>query len=190
MTKDIIKLSALLLGLDDVVDYISANQPEAPSKQTQEKIDMLITYLNYILREITKEYYPLYHSEVISSDHQCQIKYTSFTYTPNSIKDIKNSQGDSVTFNLYPEFAKVGFPNANYLVEYSYSPNKISNLFNHLALPIGLEYFIICYGIASEYALSQLLYSEAEMWESKFRNGLKSFKSNKGERRFFARRLK
>ena len=95
-----------------------------------------------------------------------------------------------MTFNLYPEFIKVGFPSTNYLVEYNYLPNKINSVKETLSLPLGVEYFTICYGIASEYALSKLLYSEAEMWESKFKNSLLKFKGVKGERRFYARRLK
>lgn len=189
MTKDILKLSATLLGLDDVYTYLSSETNQV-SPEINKKIDDLIVYLNYILREITKEYYPLKHKEKLISSNQCEIFYNTFSFQPLAIKDIKNHFNDSVTFNIYPEYLKVGKPNEEYIVEYNYYPNQIKNVNDRLNLPIGLEPFIICYGIASEFALSRLLYSEAEMWEGKFKNSLDNFKSRIGERRFFARRLK
>lgn len=189
MTKDVLKLSATLLGLDDVIEYLN-DSTKTPSQDTQNKIDDLIVYLNYVVREVTKEYFPMQHMEVVSSDNQCQIFFTNLSKIAISIKDIKNSMGDSVTFNLYPEFIKVGNQNTNYLIEYNYIPNPIKSVNDSLALPFGLEYFVICYGIASEYSLSRLLYSEAEMWEGKFKNALRYSKSRIGERRFLARRLK
>lgn len=190
MTKDILKLSSTLLGLDDVVEYLNSNQEEAPSEEVSEKINQLLVLTNYILREITKEYYPLSYEEVIFSDSNCQIFYSNFSKRVIAIKDIKNESNLSVTFNLYPEFIKVGCPNAQYFVSYNYTLESIQNINQHLTLPLGLDYFIVCYGIASEYALSKLLYNEAEMWDNKFRNSLERIKSKTGERRFFARRLK
>lgn len=188
MTKDILKLSATLLGLDDVIEHLKSGS--SVSQETQNKIDDLITYLNYTLREITKEYFPLKHTEITKSDNQCQIFFTNLSETAISIKDIKDQFGNSVTFNLYPEFIKLGFPNSNYTIEYNYVPKSVKNINDTLTLPLGLEMFSVCYGIASEYALSRLLYSEAEMWESKFKNSLQFCKNKLGERRFYARRLK
>ncbi len=187
MTKEIIKLSALLLGLDDVVNHIN-NNTEA-SQDTLNKIDELIVFANYILREVTKEYFPLYTEEEVTSDNNSQIFFDKLKNIATAIKDIKQNS-NSVTFNLYPTFIKVGKPNQTYNVCYSYIPKPIQSLSDELYLPLGLDYFVICYGIASEFALSKLLYSEADMWESKFKNSLSQLKSRVGERRFYCRRLK
>jgi len=189
MTKDIIKLSATLLGLDDVVNYLSSPE-EQPSEIVSTKINELIVITNYCLRQIVKEYFSLNHKEIVCSDSNCQIEYKNLSKTPISILDIKNNANLSVTFNLYPEFIKVGTPNSNYLISYNWLPNNIESINQEITLPFGLDYYILCYGVASEYSLSKLLYSEAEMWESKFKNALSSLKNLKGERRFFARRLK
>lgn len=190
MTKDIIKLSATLLGLDDVVKYLSDDNYEQVDAETQEKINQLIVYLNYCIREITKEYLPLKHSQTVKSDNQCQIYFNDFEQSPISILDIKNGCGLSVTFNLYPEFAKVGVPDNNYYITYNYVPKPIHSLTDKLVLPLGLDYFVVAYGVASEYALSKLQYAEAELWESKFKKSLENIKSHTGEKRMFARRLK
>ena len=189
MTKDILKLSATFLGLDEVVEYL--NTPNTtPNQEVSEKLNQLLVYTNYIIREITKEYYPLSTSELLLSDDNCQIYYTNFQEQPIGIKDIKNTSNLSVTFNLYPEYVKVGTPNSEYLVKYNFIPKPIKTIDQNFNLPIGLDYFIISYGVASEYCLSKLLYNEAELWESKFKNSLERIKSRIGDRRFYARRLK
>jgi len=189
MTKDILKLSATFLGLEDVVLFLTKPSSEI-SDEVDKKLNDLIAILNYVLRNITKEYFPLNHEEVLTSNNQCEVYFNTFEYNPISINDVKNSLLDSVTYNIYPEYLKVGKPNNNYLIKYNYVPKKIVNIDDSLVLPLGLEPFTVCYGIASEYALSKLLYSEAEMWESKFKNSLETYRSIKGERRFHSRRLK
>lgn len=190
MTKDILKLSATLLGLDDVVNFLNQSSDEEPSNDVLIKINELLVYTNYCIREITKEFYPLSYSEKVTSDNSCQIYYKTLSHNAISIKDIKNSASLSVTFNLYPDYIKVGNPCQEYQISYNYIPNPITTYDQKFSLPFGLDYFIVCYKVASEYALSKLLYSEAEMWESKFKNSLSNLSSRVGERRFHARRLK
>lgn len=188
MTKDIIQLSALFLGLTDVNDYLK--QPETtPSSDTLDKLEDLLLFTNYVLREVTKNYYPLTTEETLYSNNQCEIEYSSLSKTAIAIKGLVNQTGHSVTFNLYPNYIKVGTPNSKYKITYNYTPNKIKTINEPLTLPLGLDYVVISYGVASEYALSRLLYSEADMWESKFKNALENIKSRSGDRRFFARRL-
>ena len=189
MTKDIIKLSATLLGLDEIVNYLDKKTSTLTS-QMQSNLQDLTTFTSYILREITKEYIPLSHTEEIASDSQCQISFSKLSKKILAVKDIKDSFGNSATFNLYPDYIKVGFPNKTYTITYNYTLGPISSVEQSLTLPLGLDYFTVSYGVASEYALSRLLYSEADMWESKFKNSLESVRSRVGERRFYSRRLK
>lgn len=188
MTKDIIKLSATLLGLTDVIDQIE-EPTNNTAKETSDKIEDLILFTNFVVREITKNYLPLSHTENIYSNENCQIPFINFSKTPIAIKSIKNQSYQPVTFNLYPSFVKVGFPNQQYQITYNYIPNKIETIEQKLDLPFGLGYETVSYGVASEYALSRLLYDEADMWEGKFKNSLENIKSKHGERRFYSRRL-
>ena len=188
MIKDIIKLSATFLGLSDVIEYLK-DTSNTPSNETTEKIEDLILFTNYVIREITKSYFPLSHTEETISNESCEINFSSLSKTAIAIKSIKNSLNQSVTFNLYPNFIKVGFPLSKYTITYNYIPAKIQNLEDSLDLPLGLGFETISYGVASEYALSRLLYNEADMWESKFKNSLENIKSRHGERKFYSRRL-
>lgn len=190
MTQDIIKLAATFLGLDDVTAYLSSTSEEDPTTEVAAKINQLIIFTNYILREITREYYPLKHEEIITSSDEGIISFNNLSKTATAVKDVKNRLGLSVKYNTYPEYIKVESANAEYKVFYNYSPEPIEEISDDIELPFGLDYFIVCFGIASEYALSKGLYEEANMWESKFINSLKNLNTRYAEKRFKCKRLK
>lgn len=188
MTKEILKLSATFLGLYDVVSFLN-NPSTNINEDIRNQLDELLVYMNYILREVTKEYYPLSYEEDIYSNEQCEISFQSFSKNIISIKEVIN-ENNNVTYNIYPTYIKVGKPNTKYLISYNYVLDSVKDINSELILPLGLEPFIICYGIASEYATSKLQYDEANMWESKFKNALQSLKFKVIERKFNSRKLK
>lgn len=188
MTKEILKLSATFLGLYDVVSFLN-NPTTNISDKVQKELDELLIYMNYVLREVTKEYYPLSTEEELYSNDQCEINFSNFTKNIISIKNVINENLPS-TYNIYPSYIKVGKPNSKYSISYNYVIDAIKDINSIFILPLGLEPFIISYGIASEYATSKLQYDEANMWESKFKNALQSLKFKVSERKFNSRRLK
>lgn len=190
MTKEILKLTATFLGLDEVSNYLSSEEETEPSEEVKNQINQLIIFMNYVIREIAKDYFPLNFKETISSDQEGKIFYNKLKKTAIRIKDIKNFLDLSCHFEIFPEYVKVENPNTEYKIFYCYVPKNINNITEEVELPFGVDYFIVCFGVASEYLSSKGLYEEAEMWESKFLSELKSIKHIHGERRFFARRLK
>ncbi len=170
MTKEILKLTATFLGLEEVSNYLSSEEETEPSEEVKNQINQLIIFMNYVIREIAKDYFPLNFKETISSDQEGKIFYNKLKKTAIRIKDIKNFLDLSCHFEIVPK--------------------NINNITEEVELPFGVDYFIVCFGVASEYLSSKGLYEEAEMWESKFLSELKSIKHIHGERRFFARRLK
>lgn len=189
MTKDILLLSATMLGLDDVIMHLSQPEPADADDEVKTKENELIAYLNYVVSQIVKEFMPLSNCEKVCSDSSCQIMYDKLSKQAVSIRMV-SLYGRQVTFNLYPEYLKVGRPNQEYEVFYNYVPEKVKDLTDNLELPLGLSEFVICYGIASEYALSKLLYDEANMWQDKYKNALENLTCRSKERRFYARKLK
>lgn len=190
MTKDILKLASTFLHLDDAVEFLSSSESQEPSAEVKNQINQLIIFTNYIIREITKDYFPLYYKETISSDQDGKIYFNKLSKTAIRIKDVKNFLDLSCHYEIYPEYLKLENANTEYKIFYSYVPKQIKSINDEAELPFGVDYFIVCYGVACEFALSCGLYEESEMWESKFINSLKSLKNQIGERRFFARRLK
>lgn len=219
---NIIKLTATLLGLNDVISYIdnlkseeldSLNQSnqtlatslpsndedilitndagqESQPSVVENKISQLITFANYVLREITKEYFPLRTLETLKSDEDGLIYFSDLSKKVASISNVKNCLGFKVNFMVYPEYIKLERPNSEYIVYYNYYLEPANSLNSALTLPLGLDYYVVSYKLASEYALANLLYSEAELWESKFRKALENINSRGRERRFTSQILK
>lgn len=190
MTKEILKLTSTFLGLDKTTEYLASDQTREPDDETKQQINQLLIFMNYVLREITKNYFPLSQKETISSDQEGKIYFSKLKRTATQIKDVKNFLDLSCHFEIFPEFLKVDNPNTEYKVSYSFAPKTVQSINDEVELPFGVDYFVVCFGIASEFALLKGLYEESQMWESKFNSELKSLKSRTGERRFFSRRLK
>ena len=189
MTKDILKLSAIFLGLQDVLDYIENPSADNVDNQTLNDFNLLLTFINYISREVTKDYFKLSHQEKISSNNQCEIPYENLSKLAISINFIEDDNY-RCTFNLYPNYIKVGKPNTEYQINYNYIPSPITSIDDTLTLPLGLDSFVIAYGVACEFATVKQLYNEANMWESMFKNSLKNLKPKFKERFFKTRKLK
>ena len=68
MTKEILKLTATFLGLEEVSNYHSSEEETEPGEEVKNQINQLIIFMNYVIREIAKDYFPLNFKETISSD--------------------------------------------------------------------------------------------------------------------------
>lgn len=187
MTKEILRLTATLLGLGDVIKYIDE---ENGDEQAEAKVDELIFHLNKVVREITGAFYPLTNEELLISNKDAEIDFATFSKTPCKIREVINRIGLGVDFQMGLSGVKVGLANYCYKVKYNYLPEPVTKLSDPLNLPIGLEAYIVCYGIAEEYALSRLLYDEAQMWRAKYVNSLDKLINRISEKRFAARKLK
>ena len=181
MTKEIIKLTLTILGLDDVLDYLNS-ESEIKNIEYETKLSKMIVLLNYVLRLINKEYFTLSASENLVTDSEGNIDYKLLGHTPVRILDVKNE--------LLLDKLNLERPNATYKVFYNYVLDPITSIDEDVTLPIGLDYATVSYGVASEWAITNLMYDEANMLNSKFLNMLETNKSQVGERRFKARRLK
>lgn len=185
MTKEILLLTLTLLGFDETRQALE--QGELMGEDAK-RVNELLAYTNYVVREVTTKFCPLYECITLKSDDKCQIYYKDFDNEPIAIKWVKDRFNE--TFNLYPEYIKVGKPENQYRICYEYTPKTAKTIDDEVHLPLGISFQTICYGVASEYTLSKLLYDEAAMWQDKFKNSLESTAMHLPERRFKARKLK
>lgn len=190
MTKEIFKLTSSFLGLDDVTNYLSSSEDQTPSEEVKNQLNQLMILMNFVMLKIAKDFVQLNFKETIYSDQEGKIYFSKLQKHAIRIKDVKNFLDLSCQFEIFPDHIKVENANTEYKVFYCYSPKSVLTLSDEIELPFGVDYFVVCFGIASEYLSSKGLYDEAEMWESKFENEIKNQKHIHGERRFFARRLK
>lgn len=180
MLSEIIKNIALILDDQQVLDYLNYNQmieqedgqEEAVKEPTN--IDMYITLINFVLTDIAQNFLCYKCTQDLLSDGQGQIKLADFLHVPCSIKCIKTDSGKKVKFYVTEDDLVVGEANKLFYVEYAYLPDALTSLDDSVLLPLGLDTKTLVYGVVSEYLATKMQYTEANIWELKFKQGLKN----------------
>lgn len=174
MLKDLIYLSSFYLNLNNVTDYLTAldGEEELIDEDRPVELESLITLSNLVIRNVARKFAPLYFEEVLTSNENCEISFDNFSKSVNEVKMVTLNDGLSVTFRVFPEFIKVGLPNTSYKVSYSYIPEEVRELDATLPLPTNITEDDLCFGVCAEYATMEMLYDEASVFESKFKESL------------------
>ncbi len=184
MLKEIIKNTLMLLGRESELEEVETKTEDNFSESTKKMVNSLIKITNLVLSDITRDVSKLSGEAEVVSDDQCQIFYKDFGKKVTGVKSVKHGIVP-VTFNLYPEYIKVGKPNLNYTVEFHYENNKAIKLDDEIVLPICVTASAVSYGVASEYASIHLLYDECNMWEQKYIRAMENIRAKSGERKTF-----
>lgn len=184
MLKEIIKNTLMLLGREAELEEVETKNESEFSPQTKKMVTSLIKITNLVLSDITREVARLSGASKVTSDENCQIYYKNFDRKLIGIKSVKHGICP-VTFNLYPEYIKVGSPNTEYIVEFHFENPKCESLEDEIFLPLAVTSSAVSYGVASEYASIHLLYDECNMWEQKFVRAMENIRDKCGERKAF-----
>lgn len=173
MLKNILIKTSELLNRDDIIKELNS-KIEGKSESIKMDIARLISYYNYTIEKLCREYFEITFSETASSDSYRRISLQNLKYNPlKIIKIIRNQQ--EVFFSEFSTYVLVPNENTDYEIVYSYIPNQLTKLDDELILPKGVSEKIICYGIASEFLASKNSYTQSEYWNNKFM--LEIFKS-------------
>lgn len=173
MLKDILLKTAELINRDDLIEALR-NESEISSQSVQNDIYRMISYYNYTMETLCENYFNIINSELIFSDKNRKINFLNFTFEPKKIDKV-TKDGRPVFFSEYSKYITVPESKTLYEVSYKYLPDRIINLTDEIALPLGVSEKIISYGIASEFLASKNQISQAEYWNNKFM--LEIFKS-------------
>lgn len=173
MLKDILIKTSELINRDDIIMELKSNV-ETTSESLRLDISRLISYYNYTIEKLCREYFKLTKSQVLTSDSFRKISILNLDYEPIKILKI-TSNGNEVSFSEYTNYILVPASNKEYEVYYSYLPDIISDLKAKPILPNGVSEKIVCYGIASEFLASKNLMIQSDYWDNKFM--LEIFKS-------------
>lgn len=184
MLKEIIKNTLMLLGREDELLEVEQKAPSEFAPTTTKIVNSLIKITSLVLSDITREVAKLNGEVELESDENCQIMYKDFGRKVIGVKNVRHGICP-VTFNLYPEYVKVGKPNVKYTIEFCYENEKCTSLDDEIILPISVTPAAVSYGVASEYASIHLLYDECNMWEQKYTRALENIRDKCGERKVF-----
>ena len=182
MLKDIILTTLLLLGKENELVEVETKEESEYSPATKSLISQLIKIVNLVASDITRDAVRLTFCETLTSDENCEIKYSSLSKKVIGVKSVTEGNKDA-TFNLYPEYIKVGKPNTKYKITYNYENQKCKSIDDDIVFPVCVTCGIVAYGVASEYCSMNLLYDECTMWEQKYVRALENIMPKTGERK-------
>ena len=184
MLKEIIKNTLMLLGKEEELEEVENKAESEYTEQTKKVVKSLIKITNLVLSDITRDVSRLKAIDEITSDEFCRLHFDKLSHKAIGIKTVAQSYLQ-VTYNMYPDYIKVGCPNTLYLIEYYYENDKCTSIEDKIQMPINITASAVSYGVAAEYASIHLLYDECTMWEQKFVRAMENVREKCGERKAF-----
>lgn len=170
--KNVICEALRLVGRDDAADAISGN------KTLTDEVSRLkracLTYLNAVLDELARGYFPLLTSEELETD-EGDIDFGEFCYKPIEIKRI-TVDGKDVEWHISPDYLHVDAETVT--VYYAYTPDELSEYSEFFYPDFAVGERLVEYGIAAEYFLVLGDASSSAAWENKYRNEIENLLSH------------
>ena len=177
--KEILKLACSFLGKEELLDceYFEENGEEITESVSKE-LDKLLTCLNVVTEEVAMSYLPLIKQKEVTFVNG-KISVLDIDENIASIISIKNKSGRNLKYKYVSD--EIVCLTTKAIVTYKVYPS-------HLNLDGTAETFgnrlsarILAYGVASEFAYSEMLYDDATIWENRFKNALLYSSEKKGE---------
>lgn len=187
MLSKIIKNIALILEDENTLNNLAelekdSNTTLANSTQTY------ISLVNFVLANIAENFLCYNCTQDVVSDLSGKLSLADLRYTPCVIKHVKDDSFKNVKFNVGLDYIYVANPNSVYFVEYAFIPADLTNVTDTILLPIGLDYKALCYGVVSEFYALKMQFTEANIWEQKFKSCLRNLSKTYKEVRLASRR--
>lgn len=166
--KNIIKNTAQILGLDDVVDFINSGIVDCDDEQVNEEIKNLIFAVNVVNNNIASNYIELIGKACVYN--QSEIMSLN-KISNNQIIEIKKVflNNKSIDFKVVPEGLKTALGNLEIL--YSYFPSEVS-FDDKIDYYTKVNELIFSQGVAGEYLFLKGAIDDAYMWDKKFKQSL------------------
>lgn len=160
--KDIVKVQAMLVGREDVVDYLSG-KTDNPDTATLATVDLMTRCINLTISELASTYIPMVERFVSQGT---EIFFSDLTDNILEILSVTDSFGNRKKYKFSPE--KISGLNKGDVLEYSFLPpnygldERVG--FSESKVPIRL----LAYAGASEYCLTERAFDESVMWRNRY----------------------
>lgn len=169
--KDVICEALRLVGRDDAADAISGNSTLTDEVSRLKRA--CLTYLNAVLDELARGYFPLVTSEEIYA-FKGLIPFENFAFKPIEIKRVTANDKD-VKWYIYLDDLHVATEDVT--VYYSYTPNALAEDDEFFYPDFAVSERLVEYGIAAEFLLVLGDASGSAAWENKYRNEIENLLS-------------
>ena len=166
--KDIIKLSAGFLGLDEVVSVLDDETQD--NEYTMPIITKLTSLCNVVTGELSSSYLPLVRSDEVKVING-KISMTALQKRPTKILQVNDSTGKELEFSYDANSIYANTTSAKISYNYVAENYKLTD-------DVGYNEQIIskielAYGVCAEYCLTERRFDEAVMWHERFVDAVK-----------------
>ena len=179
LVKDIIKLTCKLLDKNQLAEKIDSDNL---GEEELKEVENLVNSFNLIHDEISTELLPIVKIEKIKTQN-LKISFSQLSNQPVSILAVKDSCGRTVRHKVLND-SIIAFAN-EVEIWYSCKPETLSI---NAEISSTLPERVYAYGVAREFYINKSLYSDAEVWEERFKNSIEMLSPKKSGRRVPRRR--
>ena len=177
MLKKIIKNIALILDDEQVLNNLKDIEDNLESTIIS-STQTYITLVNFVIANIAENFLCYNYTQDLVSDSEGKLLLSDLRNIPCYIRCIKDENFKNCKYSVGLDYIYVNNPNRVYYIDYAYIPDDLCNLTDTVLLPIGLDYKAVCYGVVSEYYALKMQYTEANIWEEKFKKCLSNLCRN------------
>ncbi len=166
--KDVVKLTALMLGREDVMRYFENEEQTNVGEDTLSTVKTMAELVNLVISELATSYVPLTCSEEMKPV-QGRIYFSDLKNTPLKVVRVSDGFGAEINYTQYPEFIAV---DRNVVIEYEYLPKNsgIEEQFPYEERVVPSR--VLAYGVAAEFCIVECNFEQAVMWHKRYVSNL------------------
>ena len=167
--KDVIKITATLLGREKVLEYLSSENPDSFDAQTLCQVDVMTRCLNIVINELACTYVPMTIRETVETK-QGKVYFSDLKETLLKIRSITGENGKQLTYKLSAEYIVVD--SARVDIEYDFVPCNygITDVIGYKESQIPVR--ILAYGTCAEFCLTERAFDDAVVFHKKYMDGI------------------
>ncbi len=166
--EKVLILASRMLNLPEEVQFCLAGVGE--NSFAQKEADALLHSFNVVENELAMDYLPLYaEDEIVTASGS--VFYTVLTRKPVRILGVKDGNGNSLFYQVFPEYVKAQVGKVR--IRYTYMPNE-KTLYDQSDYHLQASERLLALGVAVEYCLSRGMFEDANVWDKKYKQALKS----------------
>lgn len=161
--KDVIKISATLLGRENVIDYIdNGNETDAETLTT---VDNLTRCANLVISELAFSVVPMIKSEKVIVKNG-KVEFDAFSEKVISVLSASSENGNPVRYKTYLDKIELAEPSA--VIEYRYLPANygLEETIGYKDTDLSAE--ALAFGTLAEFLLIERAFDESVMWRERF----------------------
>ena len=166
--KEIIKITATVIGREDVVEYLEG-KVQTPSQEVVDTVEVMVRLANLVINELACSFIPMKKVEkVVVKDGK--VYYKDLSYNPLVILNAYDKNENELSFLVKNTHVELDSYTAE--IEYSFVPPNYT-----LDQEIGyqekdISARVLAYGLCAEYAITQGCFKDAVMWHKRYEDSV------------------